>query len=112
MNNTTLFYKGYRARPEYVPDENIYYGTLIGIRDFVDFQADHVEDIEKEFHSAVDDYLEFCKEMGKEPLREFNGLINLQVSPELHMKIAAYAEEKGMPINKVMEQTMQALVQS
>ena len=111
MNNTTLFYKGYRARPEYIPDENIYYGKLIGIRDFVDFQADDAESIEKEFHSAVDDYLEFCKEMGKEPLREFSGLINVHIPPELHMKISTFAQTEGVTLNKAVEQAIRAFVQ-
>ena len=113
MNNpTTLCYKGYRARPEYSPDDEIYYGTLIGIRDLVDFQADNAENIEKEFHNAVDDYLDFCKEIGKEPEREFDGLISLHIPSELHMDICMYAEEEGVTINKAVEQAIRALVQS
>lgn len=30
---------------------------------------DSIENIEKEFRNAVDDYLDFCKEVGKEPER-------------------------------------------
>lgn len=110
-NPAILFYKGYRTKPEYYPDDKIYYGTLIGIRDFVDFQAERAEDIEKEFHDSVDDYLEFCKEIGKEPEREFNGLINLHIPSELHMDISMYAEAQGVTLNKAVEQAIRAMVQ-
>ena len=46
-------YKGYRARLE----DGI--GKIDGIGDLVCFEDD--------FHEAVDDYLAFCKEVGKEP---------------------------------------------
>ena len=38
-----------------------------GIKDLVNFESETVEGIIKEFHSAVDDYLVFCEEVGKFP---------------------------------------------
>ncbi len=62
-----LRYKGYSARPEYSVEDRTFYGTILGIDDLVDFMSDNEGKLEKEFQSAVDDYLEFCKEIGKEP---------------------------------------------
>ena len=42
-----------------------------GIHDYVDFEAEDVASVEQEFHSAVDDYLAFCEEVGKVPEREY-----------------------------------------
>lgn len=64
-----LQYKGYTARPEYSAEDRIFYGTILEISDMVDFQAENAEDLEKEFHKAVDDYLTFCAETGKIPQR-------------------------------------------
>lgn len=61
-----LHYKGYSAKPEYSAEDYVFYGTVLEISDLVDFQAETVEDLEEAFHEAVDDYLEFCKEIGKE----------------------------------------------
>lgn len=44
-----------------------FYGKIVAIKDLVTWQSDTVEGITKEFHSCVDDYLDFCKEIGKEP---------------------------------------------
>ena len=47
----------------------------------VDFQSENSKDLEEEFHKAVDEYLEFCKEIGKEPQKEYNGLFNVRIPP-------------------------------
>lgn len=62
-----LHYKGYSAQPVYSADDRIFYGRIIGIRDFVDFQSESADGLEDAFHTAVDDYLAFCAEIGKEP---------------------------------------------
>ena len=67
-----LEYKGYYARVEIDFEAHQFYGELDGISDYVDFISDVSEGIEgivREFHSAVDDYLEFCADFGKAPSR-------------------------------------------
>lgn len=66
-NRRLLRYKGYTAQPEYSDEDSVFYGKILGIKDMVYFQSDSVKDIEREFHEAVDDYLKFCTEVGKEP---------------------------------------------
>lgn len=61
-------YKGYYAFVSYDNRDHIYYGTvMLKNKDLVDFIADTKDDVEEQFHKAVDDYLEFCKKIGKEP---------------------------------------------
>lgn len=62
-----LEYKGYRTKIEFDREDNIFYGKIERIHDFVNFHADDYSKIKKEFHDAVDDYLEFCREIEKEP---------------------------------------------
>ena len=64
--DTLLNYKGYSAEPEYSAADGVFYGTVQGVDDLVDFQAENAEDLEKEFHKAVDEYLKFCAEIGRE----------------------------------------------
>lgn len=44
---------------------------MLDNKDLVDFIADTKDNVEEQFHKAVDDYLEFCKDIGKEP--QLNG---------------------------------------
>ena len=38
-----------------------------GIRDGLTFEADRVDDLEREIQTSVDVYLDWCEEMGREP---------------------------------------------
>ena len=59
-------YKGYYTKIRYNEEEKWYSGKLEGIRDLVNFGSEKLSEIEQEFHFAVDDYLEFCAEVGKQ----------------------------------------------
>ena len=81
-------YKGYHTRIEFDYDDQVLFGKIEGIKDLVSFEADNATEIEKSFHEAVDDYLEFCTELGVEPNKEFKGSFNVRITPELHRKAA------------------------
>ena len=111
QNRDLVHYKGYSARPEYSAEDRIFYGTILGISDLVDFQSENAKDLEEQFHKAVDEYLEFCKEIGKEPQKEYNGLFNVRISPELHRQLSQFAQAEGVSLNKAVEQAIRAMVQ-
>ena len=110
MKNNILRYQGYIAKPEYSADDKLFYGKILGIDDLVDFSAENAKNLEHEFQSAVDDYLEFCKEIGKEPQKEYSGVFNVRISPELHQKISVLAQSEGISLNKAVEQAISAFV--
>ena len=60
-----LEYKGYRTRIEFDPAAKLLHGKIEGISDLVTFESTDTAQIENEFHAAVDDYLDFCKEIQK-----------------------------------------------
>jgi predicted HicB family RNase H-like nuclease len=93
-------YKGYEANIEYDDEAKILHGEVFGIKDVVTFQATCVEDLEKEFHRSLDEYLVFCKEMGKKPDRPYSGKIPLRTTPDLHARIALMAKKEDTSINK------------
>jgi len=99
MSNV-MHYKGYSARIEYDDEDGIFFGRVAGLRDGIGFHADTVEDLRAAFREAVDDYLETCAKIGKEPEREYSGKVMLRVAPELHARIARSAELAGMSINQ------------
>lgn len=58
-------YKGYKGTIEYDYEDNIHYGKLLNIEDFVNYQADKVEDLYEHYKNAIDDYIEIKKELKK-----------------------------------------------
>lgn len=101
-----LNYKGYFAKIEYSAEDQVLHGKIEGIADLVTFESDLASEIEQEFHSAVDDYLLFCEEMGKEPDKAYKGSFNIRISPELHKTIAMVACRKGVSLNETVEQAL------
>ena len=61
-------YKGYHAKVKIDFETQEFYGEIDGISDYVDFisdMKDGMTGIIREFHSAVDDYIEICHAVGK-----------------------------------------------
>lgn len=59
-------YKGYVGTIEYDLEDKLHYGKLIDIEDFVNYHGDDVFDLEIQYHEAIDNYIDFKKEIGKE----------------------------------------------
>ena len=68
-----LAYRGYLSKIEYGVVDMVLHGKIEGIVDLVTFESDSADEIEKKFHKAVDDYLLFCEEVGKEPNKTYKG---------------------------------------
>ena len=105
MTNT-MSYKGYSARIEYDDDDSIFIGRLAGIRDGVGFHADTVEALREAFREAVEDYIETCARIGKEPQKAFSGQVMFRISPEVHRKAAIAAELAGKSLNQWAEEVL------
>ncbi len=59
--------QGYAGRIDYDDDDRTFTGRIAGIRDGPGFHADTVDGLRQAFHEAVEDYLETCAKIGKEP---------------------------------------------
>ena len=99
MKNS-LEYKGYHAKVEYDYESRVLFGTIDGIRDLVTFEADSAGAAQQEFEKAVDDYLAFCAEVGKDPEKEYKGTFNIRIDPGLHRNAAEAAYKLGISLNQ------------
>ena len=63
MKEPKLAYRGYTATVDYDEDDKLWHGTFDDAKNLVDFFAEKEEDVEAEFHKAVDDYIAFMGEV-------------------------------------------------
>ncbi len=103
-------YQGYRATIEYDGDDDIFVGSVIGIADSLVFHGNSVDELRNMFHQSVDNYLIHCKEIGKEPEKEYKGTFNVRVTPELHRRIAIGAAEEKMTLNQFVIKALEQAV--
>ncbi len=89
-------YKGYLGTVEYSAEDRVLNGKIAHIRDLVTYEATDVETLEREFRAAVDDYLETCAGIGKEPDKPFKGTFNVRIGKDLHRAAVQAAGEKSL----------------
>jgi len=106
MSNT-MTYRGYAARIEYDDDDGVFTGRIAGIRDGVGFHAESVESLRQAFYEAVEDYIETCAKVGKEPQKAYSGRVMFRISPETHRKAAVAAELSGKSLNQWAEELLE-----
>jgi len=107
VSENVLKYKGYSAVVEYSAEDKVLFGKIDGIRDLVSFCSENAAEIEKEFQTAVDDYLSLCAEVGKEPDREYSGTFNVRIKPETHKHIAIRALHNHRSLNAEVESAIE-----
>lgn len=106
MNNT-IQYKGYVGSVEFSEEDGVFFGKVMGIRSLISYEGENAKELIKDFHGAIDDYLEYCKAEGKEPEIAFRGSFNIRLTPELHKKLYIYTTAHQMSINKYIEDTLE-----
>jgi predicted HicB family RNase H-like nuclease len=94
-----MSYKGYTGKVEYDNEAGIFHGEIIGLRDVVTFRGTSVKELQKSFRESIDDYLDFCKRMGKPADIPASGRLILRVPPELHSRAAVVAKSEGRSLN-------------
>lgn len=100
-------YKGYIGSVEYDDENRVFTGTVINTRTVITFHGSSVDELEKEFHTSVDDYLQWCREDGIEPEKPYSGKFNVRFSPELHRRAALGAKRLGLSLNSFMERAVE-----
>lgn len=104
--SSVMTWKGYAARVECDDEDGILHGHIAGIRDGLGFHADTVEGLRAAFREAVEDYLEICAKLGKDPQRTYSGQVMFRVDPEVHRKAALAAELAGKSLNQWAEEVL------
>ena len=107
----TMRHKGYAARIEYSEEDGCFVGHIAGIRDVVGFHGESVAELRSAFEEAVDDYLETCAMLGKEPQKSYSGKLMLRIPPDIHAAVATAAETRGKSINQLVAEILNQTVQ-
>ena len=107
-----LEHKGYFGSVEYSSGDGVLHGKIIGISDLVTYLGCSVKELKEAFEGSVDDYLETCRELGKEPDKFFKGVFNVRTSTEIHRELSIMAEKKKMKLNELVNKAFDFLVKN
>lgn len=107
-----LEYNGYLGTVAFSAEDKTFYGKIQGINDLVLFEGEAVPELESNFKEAVDDYLETCKEIGKDPNKTFKGNFNIRVNKKLHKKLFNLATREGLNLNQLVNKSLNFAVEN
>lgn len=98
--NSMLEYKSYHATITYDADDEVFVGEVFGVADSLSFHGKSIEELKQMFAKSIDNYLDMCKHIGKEPEKEFKGSFNVRIPSELHKQIALLAAQEKITLNQ------------
>lgn len=101
-----LNYKGYVGSIEIDIESGLLCGRVLDIRDVITFDGTTVAEARQEFQISVDDYLDFCAELGQEPEKPFSGKLPFRTSAEHHRLIFLAATKAGKSMNAWMDEVL------
>ena len=105
-----LSYKGYYGSVDYSLEDDVLYGKVIGIKGLLSYEGQTLDELKKDFQGVVDEYLADCEAQGIKPQKSYKGSFNVRITPELHMKAAAYAASQAESLNSLVEKAIKKYV--
>lgn len=103
-----LEYNGYHAKIDISLEDNCFVGTVIGINDDLHFNGKDLDELKNYFKICIEDYIDMCKEFGREPDKEYKGSFNIRISSELHKKLDVAAVKNDMTLNQYIGKVLES----
>jgi predicted HicB family RNase H-like nuclease len=102
-----MTHDGYVAMIELDEDAEFFHGEVINTRDVLTFQGRTLDELKVAFADTVADYIDWCRERGKEPERPYSGNFTVRISPELHRRVATAAARNGKSVNAFVAEALE-----
>lgn len=100
-------YKEFIGEFEYDAEGRCFHGRIVNIRDTVTFEGASVPELEQALAVSVEDYLEFCRDLGREPDKPFSGKFNIRLTPQNHRLVATAAKAAGKSLNAFASEALE-----
>ena len=103
-------YKDFVASVHFSSEDEVFHGKIEGIEDSITFEGETVKALKKAFEESVNDYLDICLEIGKDPHKSYKGSFNIRIKPDLHKKAAFKSVELGLSLNQLVEKAISSFI--
>ena len=108
MKRNQMQYKGYTGSIEWSEPDGVFYGNVLGIKDLLLYEGNTIEELRKDFHGFVDEYLQDCKDKNIQPEKPYKGNFNIRVGSDLHTLAIERADKEGISLNKLVCNALKA----
>jgi len=105
-----LKYKDYEGTAELDMTRQVCRGKILFIDDLVTYEADSPSELQREFEAAVDDYIETCATLNREPQKSLKGQFNVRIPAALHKVAVLRALADNISLNDVVVRALDAFL--
>jgi len=105
--NDVIPFNDFIGSVHFSADDKVFYGKIEGINDLVTFEGTSVNELQKAFQEAVEDYIKICQETGKPIQKSYRGSFNVRIPPELHKKAVQRSLSLGISLNKLVQNAIE-----
>ena len=105
-----LKYKDYEGTAELDMARQVCRGKILFIEDLVTYEAASPAELKKQFEAAVDDYIDTCATLGREPQKPLKGQFNVRIPPALHKAAVLRALADNVSLNDILVRSLDAFV--
>ncbi|MEZ8853501.1 type II toxin-antitoxin system HicB family antitoxin [Vibrio cyclitrophicus] len=102
-----LKYNGFSGSVSCSLEDSILHGKIECINDLVTYEAESVCELKAAFEEAVDDYLETCKYLEKQPDKPMSGTFNVRIGEEMHKKAYLAAKSQDISLNDLVKTALE-----
>ena len=95
----TLQYRGYNGSVEYSPEDQVYFGKILGTRDLFSYEGNTLDELNADFCEAVNAFLEMA---GSNP-PDMPDLV-VEVDAQLYEAVCKIARDNSMTIARVVDE--------
>lgn len=106
---SALNYKEFQGSVEFEDGRLVI--RILHIDDLITTEIDSAAQAQAAFEELVDDYVQTCVELNKEPCKPFKGTFNVRVLPELHRQVAMAATDNGQSMNSWISDALEYAVE-
>ena len=109
--NDILNYNGYEGTVEVDMSRGVCRGRILFVCDLT-YESDTPKGLQHAFEEAVDDYLETCRELGRNPHKPARGSFNVRTPSDLHRDAQRRALVEGVGLNDIVVRSLECYLHS
>ena len=112
MNNA-MEYKGFKAKIEYSPDDDVFVGRVLGLgpNHIMSFHGTSLRELKSAFKESIELHLEISEKAGVK-VKPYSGKILFRFNGDLHAQIAEAAAKAGKSVNQFGEEIFMAVLKN
>jgi len=106
-------YKGFKARIEYSPDDDVFVGRVLGLgpNHIMSFHGTSLKELKSAFKESIDFHLELSEKEGVK-IKPYSGKLLFRFDGDLHAQIAEAAAREGKSINQFGEEVFTTVLKN